>query len=209
MLLVSGLAIAAWRLGYFSLENPQRLSRTTSRVSATPWLGPIFVAVYAACAAMAMPIAPMAYAGGAIFHLAKGAVYVWIASLLGGAAGYWLARGVWRAPAKRLLGRYDSKLKLVQMENPFLGTLRMQLLPIVPFGVFNYTAAVSDMPFVPFMAGTALGVIPGTFATVFVGHEIMSGLQGPDKRPVWIGMGVALALIVLSFVPTVVRKLRS
>ncbi|HVX38236.1 MAG TPA: VTT domain-containing protein [Gemmatimonadaceae bacterium] len=205
---LAGVVAAAWRMGYFSLENPQRLSRTASRVAGTPWLGPIFVAVYTVFAAMAVPIAPMAYIGGAMFHLVKAWLYVWIASLAGGSAGYWLARSVWHAPAKRLLGRYEKKLNTVHTRNPFLGALRMQLLPIVPFGVFNYTAGVSDMPFLPFLAGTAIGVIPGTFATVFVGHEILTGLSGSDKRPVWIGLGIALALVALSFVPNIARAAR-
>ena len=209
ILLIAGLLIAAWKLGYFALGNPRRISRTADQVSGTPWLGPMYVAVYAACAAMAMPVAPLAYIGGALFQLGKGSLFVWIASLIGGTAGYWLARGVWKGPAKRLLGRYDEKLKAVHMENPFLATIRMQLMPIVPFGVFNYTAAVSDMAFAPFIAGTAIGVIPGTIAVVFVGHEIMSGLRGSDKRPVWIGFGVAAALVLLSFVPLIVRKLRT
>lgn len=209
LLVIAALLVAAWKLGYFQLDNPRRISRTADQVAGTPWLGPIFVAVYAGCAAMAMPVAPLAYTSGAIFDFAKGSVFVWIASIIGGSAGYWLARGIWRDPAKRLLGRYEKKLKAVHMGNPFLAALRMQLLPIVPFGVFNYTAAVSDMPFGQFLAGTAIGIIPGTVAAVFVGHEIMSGLRGSDKRPIWIGLAVAAALVVLSFVPTIVKKLRS
>lgn len=209
VLIIAGLLFAAWKLGYFRLDNPGRISRTADRVAGTPWLGPMFIAVYSGCAAMAMPIAPLAYTAGAIFALGKGSLYVWVASLIGGTAGYWLARGFWRGPAKRLLGRYEKKLKVVHIGNAFLTTLRMQLLPIVPFGVFNYTAAVSGIPFFQFLSGTAIGVIPGTFAAVFVGHEIMSGLRGSDKRPIWIGLAVAVALIVLSFVPTVVKKMRS
>lgn len=209
LLLIAALIITAWRLGYFNLKNPQHLTKAADRAQDVPWLGPIFVATYAALAAFAAPVSPLAYGAGAVFHTIRGTIFVWIGSLLGATAGYWLARGVWADTAHRLLGRYRNKLAEIKRGNVFLTTLRVQLLPIVPFGVFNYAAGAGRISFLPFILGTAIGVIPGTVAAVYAGDRIAAGFTGGGKSSFFVAGGVMLALLVVSFIPTIVKKLRS
>ncbi len=205
---ITALLLLAWHLGYFNLENPNRLTAAAAEERRTPWIGPIFVAVLAVSAALAVPITPLAYIGGALFGLARGELFVWIGCMLGGTSGYWLARSVWASPARKLLARYQETFQALREGKPFLTTLRTQLTPFMPFGAFNYAAAVTRLPFIPFIIGSALGIIPNTTAIVFVGDRIMAGLHGADKTPLWIGAGVAVGLVALTFVPTVIKRLR-
>jgi uncharacterized membrane protein YdjX (TVP38/TMEM64 family) len=207
-ILVAGLVVAAWRMGYFSLKDPQRLNDAADRVEGLPWLSPIFVAVYAAAATFATPVSPLAYGAGAVFGIVRGSILVWIASLIGATTGYWLARGAWSGPAHRLLGRYADKLRELRSGSVFLNTLRLQLLPIVPFGIFNYAAGTSRLAFARFLAGTALGVLPGTVAAVYVGDQFAAGLVHSDSRAFVVAAAVMLALVAISFVPTVAEKIR-
>ena len=202
------LVISAWRFGYFHLKNPQALNAAAERAVNVPWLGPIFVVVYAFLAALAAPVSPLAYGAGAVFGLLRGSIYVWIGSMLGGTAGYWLARGVWSEPAHRLLGSHRDKLQELRRGNGFLTTMRLQLLPIVPFGIFNYAAGTTEISFVQFLAGTALGIIPGTIAAVYVGDRLAAGFQGSGKSAFLVAGAVMAGLIALSFAPTAIRKLR-
>lgn len=206
--LVAALVVVAWRLGYFSLKHPQQLNRAADRVQGLPWLTPIFVAVYALAATFATPVSPLAYGAGAVFGIVRGSILVWIASLIGATSGYWLARGAWSDAAHRLLGRYAERLRALRRGSVFLNTLRLQLLPIVPFGIFNYAAGTSRLTFTQFIAGTALGVIPGTIAAVYVGDRIAAGFVHGDSRAFLIAGIVVLALVAISFVPSLVEKLR-
>ena len=206
--LVAALVVVAWRLGYFSLKNPQQLNSAADRVGGLPWLTPIFVVVYATAATLATPVSPLAYGAGAVFGMARGSILVWVASLIGAAAGYWVARGVWSGPAHRLLGRYSQKLHALRRGSAFLNTLRLQLLPIVPFGIFNYAAGTSRLAFTQFLAGTALGVAPGTLAAVYVGDRIAAGIVHSDSRAFMIAGTVMLVLVAISFLPNLVEKLR-
>jgi len=208
VVVVAGFIVLAWRAGYFNLKNPERLGAAAERVQGTPWLGPIFVALYASVATLAAPVSPLAYGAGAVFGLAKGTLFVWIASMIGASAGYLLARSAWSGPARRLLGRFRGKFRELGRGNVFLVTLRMQLLPIMPFGIFNYAAGVSHLPFLEFIGGTAIGILPGTVAAVYVGDRIVAGLQSSDKRAFLVAGAVVAALFGLSFAPTVVKKLR-
>jgi uncharacterized membrane protein YdjX (TVP38/TMEM64 family) len=200
--------IIAWRHGYFDLKNPEKLDAAAQRVQDIPWLGPIFVAVYAALAALAAPVSPLAYFAGAVFGVVRGTLFVMLASLFGATAGYFLARSTWSGLARRLLGRFHTKLSDLRHGNVVLTTMRIQLLPIMPFGVFNYGAGVAHLRFLPFIVGTAIGILPGTIAAVYVGERLMAGITASDKRAFVVAGVVMAALFALSFAPTLIKKLR-
>ena len=208
LLALAVFIVLAWRHGYFDLKNPQKLDAAAQRVQDIPWLGPIFVAVYAGLAMLAAPVSPLAYGAGAVFGVIRGTLYVLIASLIGASAGYYLARSAWSGVARRLLGRFHGKLRELRHGNVFLTTLRLQLLPIMPFGIFNYGAGVARLPFLPFLAGTAVGILPGTVAAVYVGERVMAGITGSDRRAFVIAGIVVAAIFGLSFAPSLIKKLR-
>src|SRR5207248_2032343 len=116
-----------------------------SKATGKPWLAIAFVAVYATLAAFAAPVSPLAYAAGAVWGFLKGAALVWTSSILGALFGYLLARGVWAEPARRLLGPYRDKIWKLGHDNAFLVTMRMRLLPVIPFGASSYAAAISKL----------------------------------------------------------------
>jgi uncharacterized membrane protein YdjX (TVP38/TMEM64 family) len=207
VVVVAALLVVAWRTGYFDLRDPAKLTAAANRVQGTRWLGPIFSAVYAVIAALAAPVSPLAYAAGAVFGVVRGTLFVWVASVIGGAAGYLLARTIWANSARRILGRYQQKVQSLNTGSAFLTTLRVQLLPIVPFGVFNYAAGASRIPFVPYILGTAIGVLPGSVAAVYVGDRIMAGITS-DRHAFIVAAVVMAALLGLSFVPALIEKIR-
>lgn len=205
---VAIFVVVAWRHGYFNFKDPQKLDAAAERVQDIPWLGPIFVAVYAGLATFAAPVSPLAYGAGAVFGVVRGTLFVMIASLIGATAGYFLARSAWSGVARRLLGRFHGKLHGLRHGNVFLTTLRVQLLPIMPFGIFNYGAGVAHLPFLPFLAGTAVGILPGTIAAVYVGDRLMAGITESDRSAFVVAGVVVAALFALSFAPALIKKLR-
>lgn len=206
VLLVAGFIFAAWKLGYFDLESPQKLQRAARKARSDPWLAPAFVAAYVVVATFAAPISPLAYVAGAMFGVVKGSICVWIGAMIAATAGYWLARGIWSGTAKRLLGRYEEKLQELQRGSAFLTVLRLQLLPIAPFGILMYASAVVRLNFLAFLAGTALGIVPGTVAAVYVGDRVAAGLTGHEHRALIIAGVIMAALIGLSFVPKLFER---
>ena len=206
ILLVAAFVVSAWKLGYFNLENPQKLKQAAHQSQSKPWFAPAFVLAYVIVATFAAPVSPLAYVAGAMFGLVKGSIYVWIGSIIAGTAGYWMARGVWSGTAERLLGRYQDKLHELKKGSAFLTVLRLQVLPIVPFGIFNYAAAVVRINFLAFLAGTALGVIPGTIAAVYVGDRIAAGLAGHQHGALIVGLAIMAGIFALSFVPKLFER---
>ncbi len=199
------LALLAWKLGFFH-GGSQTVTQVAGGAIDKPWLAVGFVIVCGVVAALALPIAPLAYAAGAVLGIWRASMLVWIASMLGAVTGYNLARGFWAKPARRLLGPYAGKLHDLRKGNAFLTTLRVQLLPVVPFGAFNYVAGISKLPVVPFLAGTAIGIIPRTLLGTFIGDRLAAGMSGHDKKPLFIAGAVALVVVGLSFVPKLLEN---
>lgn len=204
-LLLATLALIAWKLRYVEQE---RFAAVASHARNAWWFGPLFVAVFGVIAALPTPASPLAYAAGALFGLVQGSLLAWLGSMLGGAAGYWLARGVWADTAARLLGRNEDKLRDVRERKGFLVTLRLRLIPLVPFGVFNYAAGAVRVAFPAYLAGTAIGIVPYTVAAVFAGDRVAAGFRGGGRSALWVAAAVMLALIGVSYVPTAIRKRR-
>lgn len=198
------LAFVAWKLGYFQEQKVTAAARTST---AGAFVGAAFVIIYAIGAALALPVTPLAYGAGAIFGFWRASILVWIASMLGAIAGYYLARGVWAKPARRLLGKYDEKLLSLRKGNVFLTSFRLQLMPVIPFGAFNYAAAISKLEPLPFLAGTALGIIPGTLMATFIGDRLAAGVHGESKKPYLVGGAVALLALALTFAPKLWEKI--
>jgi uncharacterized membrane protein YdjX (TVP38/TMEM64 family) len=199
------VALVIWRLGYFHVE---KVSAAAANASGGLLVGLAFVIFYGALACIALPISPLAYAGGAVFGFLRASILVWCGSMLGAVGGYYLAHGVLAKPARRLLGRYNQKLREIRKGNVFLTALRLQVMPILPFGVFNYAAAISKLEILPFLAGTALGIIPGTLLATFIGDRVAAGVHGKTRTPYLLAVAAMVVVLSLSFAPKLWDKLR-
>jgi uncharacterized membrane protein YdjX (TVP38/TMEM64 family) len=199
------LAVAAWKLGYFRAE---KVTAEAAGAGQNPLIGIVYALVYGSVSALALPVGPLAYAAGAIFGFIRGSVTVWVGSMIGAIAGYYLAHGVWAKPARRLLDRYKDKIHGLRSGNVFLTAFRLQLMPIVPFGAFNYAAGISKLDPLRFFAGTAFGIIPGTLMATFIGDRVIAGVHGGGKTPYLLAGAAAVLLLAMSFAPQLWKKLK-
>jgi uncharacterized membrane protein YdjX (TVP38/TMEM64 family) len=206
VVLLAGLIIAGWQLGYFDLKEEDALHEAATRASGIPWLAPLFVVVYATLAALAAPVSPLAYGAGAVFGVVEGSILVWTSSMIGSAAGYALARTVWSESARRLLGRHEEKLRRLRDGNTFLTVLRVQLLPVVPFGLLTYAAGTARLKFLDYWLASGLGIIPSTIAAVYVGDRLRAGVRGNSGHPFVVAAVVMATVLLLSFLPTLFAK---
>src|SRR5204862_1326724 len=102
----------------------KQVSMLTGHARGT-WLVVTFIVVYAAIAALSLPVHPLAYGAGALFGFVRGAIFIWVASMAAAATGYVLARYVWARAARRLLGDQKEKFQDLGKGNPALIAFRM------------------------------------------------------------------------------------
>src|SRR5438034_1052586 len=111
------------------------------------------------------------------------------------------------APHARWGDRLSAGLDRLAHQAGFAWLLRLRLIPIVPFNLLNFASGLTALPWRTYAAATAIGVIPATLVYTFFADALLSGSREAGHR-VFVRLLIAGALLVLlSFVPTIARKL--
>lgn len=134
-----------------------------------PWVPVWFVAGYAAASLLLVPRTLLSTAAGLAFGVAAGLAIVWVASMLGALAAFWLGRALGREGVARLAGHHLDRLDALVLRHGVFAVLLARLAPLVPFSVVNYGSGLSAVGFGPYALATAVGIVPGTVAYVMVG----------------------------------------
>ena len=174
-----------------------------------PWWAPLaFVAAYTLGAALDFSGGVLTLVGGAVFGFWWGALLNLLGANLGASAAFWVARLLGREGLHALLGdRLSGGLDRLAHQAGFAWLLRLRLIPIVPFNLLNFASGLTALPWRTYAAATAIGVIPATLVYTFFADALLSGSREAGHR-VFVRLLIAGALLVLlSFVPTIARKL--
>ena len=194
------------------------------------WSVAAFVALYVAVVALSIP-------GGLYLTITSGIMFGTIigglASLVGATAGaaaiFLIARTAFGEHLARRAGPLAARLAEGFREDTFSYLLFLRLVPF-PFFVVNLVAALAGVRFVPFVAATAIGIIPAVFALSFVGAGLDSIIMAQETAyrdcvaaggancaldfklgtaitPQFIGALVALGVVAL--IPVAVKRLRA
>ena len=206
--IIAGAAVAAWRLGFFELRDPKRLADAIARVRGIHGVEPLFVLAYALIAAVGLPAAPLTLAGGAIFGLTLGSMLNWLGAVLGASGSYLLARVLGKDALRGMMGKLGGKLETLSTERGFMSVFRLRLIPVMPFNVLSLAAGAAGVPFREFVAGTALGIIPGTIIYTYFAESLIAGVSGAGRRALIRVTIAAILLIAVSFAPTLLHRLR-
>ena len=175
-----------------------------------PWAPVIFVAVYAAATALAVPGTVLTLAGGALFGFAWGTLYNAVAANIGANAAFGLARGLGRDAVRRLAGS-DSKalarLDAAVSRHGFQGLLTLRLIPLVPFNVLNFGSGLLPMRWSTYAAATAIGILPGTAVYTFFAEALLQGSQDASRDALARLLIAGGLLALMSFLPAILKRL--
>ena len=206
-LLLAAAALIAWRLGFFTLRDPQRLAAAIRKAREIRWIMPLFVGAYALVTTFGLPAFPLTLAGGAMFGVALGSVLNWTGAVLGACGSYGLARLLGRDALHGLLGRWGSRLDALGSRSGFATIFRLRLIPVVPFNLVSLAAGLAGASFPSYAAATALGIIPGTVIYTYFADSLVAGAEGASRNA-FIRLGVAAVLLIaLSFLPLLARRI--
>ncbi len=194
-LLVALLAAAA---GSLLLWSPQRLL-SQGFTSAAPgiWAAPAFVAVFALATLAFFPKPVLNAAAGVLFGIPEGLVLAVAGTTLGAVLAFGLGRSLGRDALrpmlkKKALAALDRRLT----DQGFRSVLLLRIVPGVPFQAINLAAAFSGVRLWPFVAATALGVLPGTTAYVIAGASASS----PTSPAFLLSTAAMIAMTALTLV---------
>lgn len=167
------------------------------------WGPALFVVAYAVLTMLLVPGSPLTIAAGVLFGPVLGTGLVVIGATVGATAAFLWGRRLGRDAVAGLTGQRFEKVDAWLHDRGMLAVLYVRLVPVLPFNLLNPVAGVTGITLRDFVVGTAVGIVPGTFAFAALG-----GSFDDPTSPVFLA---ALALLVLLAVgaPIVDRRVRS
>jgi len=174
------------------------------------WWGPlVFILIYAIGCVLALPGSILTLAGGAIFGTVNGTLFNVLASNLGATLAFFMARFLGRDFVAGLMkGGKLAKLDDSIEKNGFKTIFRLRLIPVFPFNGLNFGSGFSKVKYKDYLLGSVLGMLPGTFIYTYFGSSVLEGVTGASQKA-FVNLAIASALLILiSFLPTIVKKIR-
>lgn len=150
-----------------------------------------------------IPRTPLVFAGGIFFGAVQGTLYNAIASAFAGWIFFKAAKWIKHESFENWLKHQSWFIGIDKMasEQGFLFTLALRMSQFVHYSAGSLALGFSPIKTKDFIAGSLLGILPGTFALAYVGETIgctaLSGFNGlPSELQLKLGISLALITIV-------------
>lgn len=170
-------------------------------VAAAGWAGPlVFAAVYVAVTLTPVPASVLTVAAGLLFGVPVGLIVVWVAAMTGAVGGFTLSRLLGRDVVARVDSERLRRLDAMLGRCGLLTVIGARVVPLLPFGAFNYACGLTAVRARDYVLGTAIGIVPGAAAYVTVGAY--------GTEPGLVPLLAVGGLLVLALVGVVVNRRR-
>lgn len=204
---IAAAFLVAYWLGAFRYTDLHALAAAVQRARGVPFAAPVFVLLYLVTTTFGLPGTPLTLAGGAIFGFVYGTLLNWVGATIGSLGAYTLARLLGKDALHRILGSRASVLDNLVNAHGFVAVLRLRLLPLVPFNGINFASGFTNVDVKTYLAATALGILPGTAVYTYFADALLSGVSGARSAALLRASIAGILLVLLSFAPTMVKKL--
>lgn len=170
----------------------------------------LFVAVYAGLEILAIPAIPLTMSAGLLFGSLTGTIIVSISGTVAASVAFLIARYFAR---ERILKLVEGNKKFLAIdkaigENGFKVVTLLRLSPLLPFSLGNYLYGLTSVKFLPYVLGSWLGMLPGTWAYVSAGafgraiiqEESELSSLGGNNQLLTLGLGLLATALAATYV---------
>jgi uncharacterized membrane protein YdjX (TVP38/TMEM64 family) len=169
----------------------------------------VFIFIYIVSVALSVPGATvLTLAGGFLFHLFPGVVYVITGATLGGTCAFLLSRYILGNAIQKKYGTQLQRFNHELDENGHLYLLSVRFIPAFPFFLINILSGLTEIALVTFVWTTCVGILPGSLVYTFAGSQLGTVNSAKDL----FGGRILIAFLLLAaltLVPLVLKKIRA
>lgn len=191
----------------------------------------VFIAIYIVVVALSIPGGLiLSITGGILFGTVVGGFANLVAATTGATIVFLIARGACGETLVRRAGPLARKIADGFCANAFSYLLFLRLVPAFPFFLVNLAPALVGVKLSTFVAATAIGILPATFAFAFFGSGLDSVIamqeaayraclaSGRTDCTLHFDLGMIVtprllaalaALGVIALIPVVVKRMRA
>ncbi|MFP6664398.1 MAG: VTT domain-containing protein [Deltaproteobacteria bacterium] len=196
---VAALVLASWLLPV--AEWLAAFQQWVRGLGALGW--GVYALVYAICVVFFVPASVLTLGAGAVYGLGVGVGVVLVGASLGATLSFLLARTFLRSRIEEMTAgnaRFLALDRAIAAQGARI-VLLVRLSPIFPFTWLNYAFGLTGVATLPYVAASIVGMIPGTFAYVYLGMAAAGAATGGDSARTLINIvGAAATLAVTIFV---------
>ena len=203
-LLLAVLVTGLYLLRTGLLEGP--LEALTDYVQGHGTAGALaYGAIYVAWVVAMLPGFLLTMAAGVVYGPLLATAIVVPVQTLGVTLAFLSSRYLFRGFVEERLGE-DPRFRAIDRavdDRSFVLVLLLRLSPAVPYNVLNYALGATRVRLGPYVAGSFLGMIPGTFLYAYLGATLGtlggSAPEDPVQQVVhWVGLGATVLVAVVA-----------
>jgi uncharacterized membrane protein YdjX (TVP38/TMEM64 family) len=175
------------------------------------WGPAVFILGYAIAVVAFVPASLLTLGAGAIFGIAHGVLYVFVAATVGSCAAFLVSRYLARSAVEKMLigkPKFAAIDRAVEAEGLKIVFL-LRLTPAVPFNLLNYALGLTRVRFADYGIAS-IGMLPGTLLYVYSGKlagDVAAVAGNPAVARGWAYYSVlALGLVATLAVTMVVTR---
>ena len=164
------------------------------------WWSPLLLVLAYTPASMVMFPRPLITMAAVVtFGPWAGLAYAMAGVLLAGVVGFALGRLVTRNTVRRIAGPRLRRLSEVLKRRGIIAVALVRLVPVAPYQVVNVVMGAMRLRLRDFVAGTFIGMLPGSLAATVLSDQIAVALQDPRHINGWLIGAVVCAVAGLAY----------
>jgi len=184
------------------VDETGTLSQAFNSVANSPWAFLVVIAAFTAASFIGAPQFILIALCVAAFGPVRGFLFSYFATLISASVNFWAARAIGIGWLKRR-GQSDrqSTLKTVSEmvgRNGFSTAMIVRIVPSAPFIVVNMGLGLTTIPYLAFLLGTAVGIIPKTALIALLGKVLERARSGETDAIIYLclaGLGWVLLAV--------------
>ncbi len=181
MILPIALLILLWRVASLdALLDPGALGDLLETGAGWGPLGAL--ALFLLLGFVAFPVNLLILGTAAAFGTWPGLLYAGLGAMASAVATYWVGRRLGTEALRRWLGPRTNRVAAAVNRGGILAVTTIRLLPIAPFTLVNLVAGALRVRFIDYVAGTALGLLPGIALLSLAGDGVARIVADPTPR---------------------------
>lgn len=161
------------------------------------WAPVVLIAAFVVINLTGLPGTPLTLAAGAIWGWLLGGWWVIVATMIGTAVPYYVARHGAPRIRKILEQRFGGVYEKIRNEG-MTAILLLRVVHIFPFAVISYGSGFARVRPWHYFVGTFLGTLPGIIIYTYLADAILDGVMSPRQatgRILFAGALVAIMVI--------------
>jgi phospholipase D1/2 len=194
----------AWRYTPLSqYVEPEQVADWARSLGEIPWSPLVIIIAYTPAAIIMFPrplitvLAVIAY--GPVLGFLTAITGIGVATLSLYTVGRFLPDGT----VRKLAGRKFERVTPILRRHSFIAAFAISIAAIAPFPVEAMAAGAIRLKVWHYLAGTLLGMLPGTLVSTILAEEVEMALRDPTRVNVWL---IVLGLAVIGTLTYIVRR---